>query len=124
MALDLKATFGQNLQDGFAIHQHPLLTRLIALFGKDFGVPPQEIFDPLLEWPGVAVIGKQMDQTRETSNQLAEKQPCSVTVADIGCMHQDCQDQALRVNEQVSLAPEDFFSRRRSRVLGLARDWS
>jgi len=47
VTLDLKATFGENLQNGFAVHQDPFLMRLIALFGKDFEVPAQEVFDPL-----------------------------------------------------------------------------
>lgn len=97
--------------------------RLIALFGKDFGLPSQEVFDPLLERPGVAMIGKQMDQARETPDQLLQEQPRSITVADIGRMDQDSQDQALRINEQMPFATEDFFFRRQSRVLDLAPDW-
>src|ERR1700730_14003520 len=119
----MKAAFRQDLQDGFAIYQDPLLMRLIALFRKDFDVPSEEIFDPLLEWPGVAVIGEEMDQAWEASDQLLQEQARSVAIAEIGRMDQDCQDQALCINEEVPLATEDFFSRRRSRVLGLARDW-
>jgi hypothetical protein len=55
------------------------------------------------------VIGEQMDQARETPDQLAEKQTCSLAVADVGRMNQDCQDQALRINERVALAPPDFL---------------
>ena len=98
--------------------------RLLALFGKDFGVPPQKVFDPLFEWPSIAVIGKQVDQARETSDQFLQEQACSVAITKIGCMDQDGQDQALRINEEVPLATEDFFSRRRSRVRDLAPDWS
>ena len=69
------------------------------------------------------MIGKQMDQARETPNQFLQEQPCAITIAKIGSMHKDGQDQALRINEEVSLATEDFFSRRQSHVLGLAQDW-
>ena len=123
MALDLKAAFGQNLQDGFTIHQHPFLTRLIARLRENFSVPVQLLFDPVDERSGVAMIGKQMDQTGKASNQLLQEQPRSITITDIGSMDQDRQDQALRIDEQVSFATEDFFSRRQNRVRCLARGW-
>jgi hypothetical protein len=123
MTLDVKAAFGQNLQDRFAIDQHPFLMRLIAGLGKDFGFPAQKRFDPSEKWTSVAVVGKQMDQARKTSDQILQKQTRSIAVADIGCMDQNRQDQALRINQEVSLAPKDFFSRRRSHALCLARDW-
>jgi hypothetical protein len=56
------------------------------------------------------MISKEMDQARKTPNQLLQKQTRSIAITDIGCMDQDCQDQALRINEQVPLATEDFFS--------------
>jgi len=99
-ALDLKATVGQNHQDRFVMHQHPRVTRR-----KDVAVLPQEIVDPLLAWPGGAVIGTQM----ETSNQRAQKHMCSVTVAEGDCMHQDGQDHASRLKEQVAIATDDVF---------------
>lgn len=95
----------------------------MALFGKDLDLPSEEVFDPLLERPGVAVIGKQVDQAREVPHQRPQEQACSVSIAEIGGMNQDGQDQALGINEQVPFATEDFFFRRRSRVLDLARDW-
>ena len=124
VTLDLETAFGQNLQDGFAIHERPLLPRLIARFGKDLGVPAQECFDPLNEWAGVAVIGTQMEQAGKTSDEFLQEQSCSVAITNVGGMNQDGQNQALRVNEQVPFATEGFFPRRRNRVLGLAPDWS
>ena len=97
--------------------------RLVACFGKNFRVPAQQLFDPLDEWPGVTVIGKQMDQAWETPNQFLQEQARAITIAEVGSMHENGQDQALGINEQVPFATEDFFSQRRSRVLGLARDW-
>lgn len=69
------------------------------------------------------MIGKQMDQTGETSDQALQEEPRSVAIANVGCMNQNCQDQTLSINEQMPFTTEDFFSHRRSRVLGLARDW-
>jgi hypothetical protein len=52
-----------------------------------------------------------------------QEQACSIAVSDVGSMHQDSQDQTLRINEEVPLATKDFFSPRRSRVGCLGRDW-
>lgn len=122
MMLDLKSAFWENLQNGFTIHQDPFLMRLIARLRKNLGVPAEQAFDPFDERPSVAVISKQMDQAPKASDELPQKQTRSVAVADIGCMDQNGQDQALRINEQVPLATEDFFFRRRSRVRCLAQD--
>jgi hypothetical protein len=122
MALDLKPSLRQNLEDGLAINKYPLLVGLIAWLGEDFSLPAQQIFDPREEWPSVAVIGKQMVQARKASEQLLQKQARTVAITDIGRMNQDCQDQALRINQEVPLATEDFFFHRRSHVLCLARD--
>jgi hypothetical protein len=73
--------------------------------------------------PGVAVIGKKVDQAWEASDQALQEQTCAVAIAEIGCMDQDGQDQALRINEEVPLPTENFFFQRRSRVRDLARDW-
>lgn len=109
LTLDRKAAFGENLQNGFAIHEHPLLTRLIAWLRKNFGVPAQSLFDPVDEWTGGAMIGKPMDQTWKTSNQILQEQSRPISIAESGSVDQDGQDQALRLNQQVSLATEAFF---------------
>jgi Transposase IS116/IS110/IS902 family len=109
MALDLKPSPGQKPQDRLAVNEDPLVMRLITRPGKDFGLPAQKVFDPRDKRPCVAVIGKQMAQARETSDELLQEQACSVAVADVGSMHQDRQDQALRVNQEVPLATQDFF---------------
>ncbi len=93
MTLDLKTSPGQKPQDRLAVNEDPLLMRLIARPGKDFGLPAQKVFDPRDERPCVAVIGKQMAQAREASDELLQEQACSLAVADVGSMHQDGQDQ-------------------------------
>jgi hypothetical protein len=81
----------------------------MARFGKDLGLPAQKIFDPGEERTGVAMIGKPVAQAREASDQRLQEQARSIAIADIGSMHQDGQDQALRINEPVALATKDFF---------------
>jgi hypothetical protein len=109
MMLDLKAAFGQKLQDWLTINEHPLLVRLITGLGENFSLPAQQLFDPRDERTGVAVIGKQMAQAREASHQLLQEQACSLAIAEMSCMDQNGQGQALRINQEVSSAPKDFF---------------
>ena len=59
--------------------------------------------------PGVATVGNDTLDERETPPSLPQQCFGAVTVLDIGGMDVDVQQQALRIDEDVALAAEDFL---------------
>ena len=70
----------------------------------------QVLGNPIQQWPRVAFIGEQMRQTWEGSRQGTEQEPGSTAIHDTGAENLDGQQQALGVNQDMALAPVDFFS--------------
>ncbi|GLV56042.1 hypothetical protein KDH_28860 [Dictyobacter sp. S3.2.2.5] len=119
MPLHLKAAFGATNADKFAVDESPRIR-----LGNNLGCPTQVLFDPRNEWPAVAAIGEQMLQTPEAPGEILQEQGSSSTINESCRMNLDSERQSKGIHQQMPFAPEDFFSRRRSRGRCLARDWS
>src|SRR5262249_46452152 len=52
-------------------------------------------------------IGKDVLQFGEAPPQQSEQRYCAVNILDIGCVDQECEQQALRIGNDVALAPFD-----------------
>ncbi len=122
VTLDLKAAFGFGQLDRLAIDENPRL--LVLGFRDDLGLPAQVCLDPVDQWSRIATIGEEMAQAWETALQALQEQRRSTAIHQTCRMNFDGQEKPLGVNQQMPLATPDFFSRRRSRVGCLARDWS
>lgn len=74
-------------------------------------VPPQRGFDPLNEATLlVAAIGPDEFESRKAALQRSEQQSAAVVILDTGLMDEDLQDQAIRVDKQMTLTALDLFA--------------
>lgn len=61
--------------------------------------------------PLVAAIGIELEQEREEAEQRAHHQHAAVPILDVGGMDQGVHQQALRIDEQVTLLAPDLLAR-------------
>ena len=74
-------------------------------------VPPQRGFDPLNEATLlVAAIGPDEFESRKAALQRSEQQSAAVVILDTGLMDEDLQDQAIRVDQQMTLTALDLLN--------------
>lgn len=60
----------------------------------------------------VACIGEDaLDEREEAAGAVIENQPCAIAILDIGGMHDNVQEQAERVDEDVPLAARNLLAR-------------
>src|SRR3990172_5900858 len=66
---------------------------------------------PMHELPGVAAGGEDHPQSTKPRAQLLNQQLGPVAILDVGGMHDQCEDQAQRVDDHMTLAPQRFLAR-------------
>ena len=59
---------------------------------------------------GIAPVGDDAFDEGEAALRLAQQRLGAVAVLDVGCVDVDAQEQALRVDEDVTLAPDDLLA--------------
>jgi hypothetical protein len=92
-------TFGQNLETGDVV---------AAL--DDLQDPVAQFSGPLDQFAGIPPIGPDQLQPREFPDQFGQHQLGPVAVLDIGGMHDEGQDQAQGVYDDVPLATLDLLA--------------
>jgi len=92
-------SFGQNLKGVYGRALDDL---------NNPAIPPGR---PIHEAPGIAAVGEDEFQSLESSSQAFHQQLAAIAVLDVGGVHDQGQDQAQRVDEQMPLAPPDFLAR-------------
>jgi len=102
----------------------PVLGERVLWFGEDLGLPTQVRLDPIAQGSRVSLVSEQAADPRKMPGLVPKQQECAFAITDIGRQHEDCEQKALGIHQKHPFATPDFFSRHRSRVLGLARDWS
>ena len=92
-------TLGQNLEAG----------HIVAAF-DDLQYPVAHFLGPLDQFAGVAPVGPDQLELGELPDQFGQHQLGPIAVLDIGGMHNDDQEQAHRVYDDVSLASLDLLA--------------
>jgi hypothetical protein len=75
---------------------------------NDPAIPPGR---PVHEASGIPAVGEDEFQSPESSSQALHQQLAAIAVLDVGGVHDQGQDQAQRVDQQMPLAPLDFLAR-------------
>ncbi len=74
----------------------------------DSAVPADRPIDKL---PGITAIGPDDFETSPSRTELPDQQLAAVTVLDVGRVNDQREDQAERVNDDMTLAPLGFLAR-------------
>ena len=89
----------------------------------DLDLPPQMLLHPCDECaPIMAISPHQSDPAKEIFRWLKHASG-SLVIRGIGSRDFDCQEGALRINEEMAFASPDFFSPYRSPSQDLERRW-
>ena len=99
---------GQGTFHDPALGQHDEASNIAALHDLDRPITGAGDESTHLR-PGVAAVGNDTLDERKTPPSLPQQRFGAVLVLDVGGMDIDVQQQALRIDEDVALATEDFF---------------
>ena len=76
----------------------------------DLDLPPQLPLDPLAEaFLLVSAIGPDQLETRKAALERRKQGLAAVSVLNVGFMHQHMQDQPIRIDQEMALAPFDLL---------------
>jgi hypothetical protein len=95
--------------DDPTLGQNPKARHIIAAF-DDLQDPVSQFPCPVDQFPGVSPVGPDQLEARKLPDQLGQHQFGSVTILDMGGMHDHGQEQAQGVYDDVSLAPVDLLA--------------
>ena len=96
--------------DNPAARKYVKASRFVATF-YNLKRPVTEVCEPLDELACVAAVCPDKGETPKLPPDLLANQLRPVSVLDVRWMHHDRQDQAQRVDEQVTFSPLHFFAR-------------
>ena len=100
---------GKRALDDPSFGQHDESTRQRTF--DDLDEAPVPAARPIDEPAGVTAICKDQLQAAETGSQLSNQQLTAVAVLNIGRMNNQGDDQTDRVDDQMTLATQDFLAR-------------
>jgi len=66
---------------------------------------------PVDESAGVPTVGEDQLHTPEACTQLMDQQHSPIAILNVGRVHDEGHDQAERIDDQVTLAPQYFLAR-------------
>ncbi len=95
------------LDDPSFVHHHKTVDRRSF---DDFDDAAAGLFGPADELAGVSAVGPDELQTMKAMRQSLQNQSRAIAILDIGCVNDDRQHEAQRVNHQMPLAPRDFLA--------------
>jgi hypothetical protein len=76
----------------------------------DLDGPSQSSLDPVFAAPAVAGVNPQMRKARQAAVLVTQDDACSVTIHDVGRMHDGAQDQSSGIDQEVAFAPIDLLT--------------